>query len=105
MVLPTSSEGLAIALVEAEAHGLPMVANDVKYGPGDIIIDSRDGLLTKNGDIDGLATAVIKLLTDEKKLAEMSKNAYEDSKRYSGPVVMKLWQKVIDDVKDKGANK
>lgn len=104
MVLPTSNEGLAIALVEAESHGLPMVANDVKYGPGDIIIDGRDGLLTKNGDIDGLANAVITLLTDQKKLAEMSKNAYEDSKRYSGPVVMKLWQKIIDDVKSKGAN-
>lgn len=104
MVLPTSGEGLAIALVEAESHGLPMVANDVKYGPGDIIIEGRDGLLTKNGDIDGLAKAVITLLTDQKKLAEMSENAYEDSKRYSGPVVMKLWQKIIDDVNSKGVN-
>ncbi|WP_439770936.1 glycosyltransferase [Limosilactobacillus sp.] len=104
MVLPTSGEGLAIALVEAESHGLPMVANDVKYGPGDIIINNRDGLLTKNGDIDGLAKAVITLLTDQKKLAEMSENAYEDSKRYSGPVVMKLWRQIIDDVKSKGAN-
>lgn len=103
MVLPTSAEGLAIALVEAESHGLPMVANDVKYGPSDIIIDGRDGILTKNGDIDGLAKAVISLLTDQKKLAEMSKNAYEDSARYSGPEVMKLWQKIIDDAESKGA--
>lgn len=104
MVLPTSAEGLSIALVEAESHGLPMVANDVKYGPGDVIIDGRDGLLTKNGDIDGLAKAVISLLTDQKKLAQMSQNAYEDSARYSGPEVMKLWQKIIDDAEKKGAN-
>lgn len=104
MVLPTNGEGLAIALVEAEAHGLPMVANNVKYGPSDIIIEGRDGLLTTNGDIEGLAKAVISLLTDQDKLAKMSQNCYEDSKRYSEPVVMNLWKKIIDDVKSKGAN-
>ena len=82
-----------------------MVANDIKYGPGDIIIDGRDGILTRNGDIKGLAKAVTTLLTDQKKLAEMSKNAYEDSYRYSEPAVMKLWQQIIDDVNKKGANK
>lgn len=105
MVLPTRVEGLSIALVEAEAHGLPAVANDVKYGPSDIIIDGQDGLLTKDGDINGLAEAVISLLTDEKRLAKMSKNAYRDCKRYSGPSVMKLWQKIIDDMNKKEATK
>lgn len=105
MVLPSSAEGLSIALVEAESHGLPMVANDIKYGPGDIIIDGRDGILTRNGDIKGLAKTVVSLLTNQKKLAEMSTNAYEDSYRYSEPEVMKLWQQIIDDVNEKGANK
>ena len=103
MVLPTHVEGLSIALVEAESHGLPAIANDVKYGPSDIIIDQKDGLLTKDGDIDGLADAVISLLTDEDRMAKMSENAYEDSKRYSGPNVMKLWQKIINDMDKKGA--
>ena len=105
MVLPTRVEGLSIALVEAESHGLPAIANDVKYGPSDIIIDGKDGLLTKDGDINGLAKAVISLLTDEKRIAEMSKNAYEDCKRYSGPNVMKLWQKIIDNMNEKEAHK
>lgn len=105
MVLPTRVEGLSIALVEAESHGLPAIANDVKYGPSDIIIDGKDGLLTKDGDINGLAKAVISLLTDEKRMAEMSKNAYEDCKRYSGPNVMKLWQKIIDNMNEKEAHK
>lgn len=104
MVLPTRVEGLSIALVEAEAHGLPAVANDVKYGPSDIIINEKDGILTQNGDINGLANTVIDLLTNENRLAEMSKNAYEDCKRYSEPSVMKLWQKVIDDMTTKEVN-
>jgi poly(glycerol-phosphate) alpha-glucosyltransferase len=105
MVLPTRVEGLSIALVEAGAHGLPAIANDVKYGPSDVIIDGQDGLLTQNGDIDGLAKAVISLLTDQKRLAQMSQNAYKDSYRYSEPSVMKLWQKIIDDMNEKEANK
>ena len=105
MVLPTRVEGLSIALVEAGAHGLPAIANDVKYGPSDVIIDKRDGLLTKNGDIDGLAKAVISLLTDQDRLAQMSANAYEDSKRYSEPSVMKLWRKIIDDMNEREAGK
>lgn len=104
MVLPTRVEGLSIALVEAEAHGLPAVANDVKYGPSDIIIDGQDGLLTKDGDIKGLAKAVIKLLTDQELLKQMSANAYRDSKRYSEPEVMKLWQQIIDATNEKEAN-
>lgn len=104
MVLPSNAEGLSIALVEAESHGLPMIANNIKYGPGDIIIDGRDGLLTRDGDIKGLAKAVISLLTNQKKLAEMSKNAYDDSYRYSEEAVMKLWQQIIDDVNQKEGN-
>lgn len=105
LILPSRVEGLPLSLVEAQSHGLPIIANDIKYGPADVVIDGRDGLLTKNGDIDGLAKAIITLLKDQKRLAQMSQNAYEDSKRYSEPNVMKLWQNVIDDMTEKEADK
>lgn len=101
LILPSRAEGLPLSLVEAQSHGLPIVANDIKYGPADVVIDHQDGLLTENGDIDGLAAAIISLLTDQKRLAEMSANAYEDSKRYSEPNVMKLWQELVDDMQTK----
>lgn len=103
MVLPSRVEGLPLTLVEAAAHGLPAIANDIKYGPSDVIIDGQDGLLTKNGDIDGLAKAIISLLTDQDRLAKMSANAYKDCKRYSEPSVMKLWQKILDNMNEKEA--
>ena len=58
---------------------MPIIANDIKYGPSDVVIDRQDGLLTKNGDIDGLAQAIIRLLQDQEQLAKMSENAYADS--------------------------
>ena len=100
--MPSRAEGLPLSLVEAQSHGLPIVANDIKYGPSDVIIDQQDGLLTKNGDIDGLAQAIISLLTDQERLAKMSASAYEDSKRYSEPNVMKLWNELVADMQAKG---
>ena len=62
------------------------------------MIDGQDGLLTQNGDIDGLARAIISLLSDQDRLAAMSTNAYKDSERYSEPNVMKLWQELVNDM-------
>lgn len=98
LILPSRAEGLPLSLVEAQSHGLPIVANDIKYGPADVVIDQQDGLLTKNGDIDGLAQAIISLLTDQKRLAEFSAHAYQDSARYSAANVMKLWNELLDDM-------
>ena len=96
---------MPLSLVEAQSHGLPIVANDIKYGPADVVIDGQDGILTQNGDVDGLAKAIIDLLTDQEKLAKFSENAYQDSERYSEPNVMKLWNELVDDMKTKEAAK
>lgn len=103
LILPSRAEGLPLSLVEAQSHGLPIVANDIKYGPADVVIDGQDGLLTTNGDIDGLAEAIISLLTDQQKLAQFSENAYQDSERYSEANVMKLWNELVNDMKIKEA--
>ena len=102
LILPSRAEGLPLSLVEAQSHGLPIIANDIKYGPSDVVIDRQDGLLTKNGDIDGLAQAIIRLLQNQEQLAQMSENAYADSERYSEPNVMKLWNELVNDMKEKG---
>ena len=70
-----------------------------------MVIAGQDGLLTKNGDIDGLARAIISLLTDQEWLAQMSAHAYADSRRYSAANVMKRWQEIIDDVNEREAQK
>lgn len=103
MVLPSSAEGLPLSLVEGQSHGLPIVANDIKYGPRDIIVDGQDGLLTQNGDKAGLAAAIIDLLEDDDKRQRFSDQAYQDSERYSEANVMKLWQEIIDDMNEGAA--
>jgi glycosyltransferase involved in cell wall biosynthesis len=62
-VLPSLSEGVSNALLEAMAHGVPCVATDIP-GNADLIRDRETGLLVRTGDADALARALLELAAD-----------------------------------------
>jgi glycosyltransferase involved in cell wall biosynthesis len=62
-VLPSLSEGVSNALLEAMAHGLPCIATDIP-GNADLIRDRETGLLVRTGDADALARAMLELAAD-----------------------------------------
>lgn len=62
-VLPSSSEGLSIAMLEAMASGIPPVVTDVGE-LGSIVRDTETGRLFAPGDVDALATILEQLLAD-----------------------------------------
>jgi len=72
-----------------------MIANDVKYGPSDIIQDGVSGILTTDGNIQQLADAMLDLLSHQDKLAEFSANAYQNATRYSEDEVYAQWQRLL----------
>ncbi|MFC6288889.1 glycosyltransferase [Levilactobacillus angrenensis] len=100
-LLPSRAEGFSLMLLEAQSHGLPMIANDVKYGPSDIIDDGVSGRLTTDGDVQGLADAMIDLLSDQQRLADYSAAAYENAKRYSEQAVFEQWRVLLDYFKNR----
>lgn len=63
MVWPAVNEAYGMALLEAQAAGLPVVAGRVR-GVSDIVDDGKTGLLTKDGDVPGFGRAVARLLDD-----------------------------------------
>lgn len=98
-VLTSRAEGFSLALLEAQSHGVPQVAYDIKYGPRDILVDGQDGLLVPLNDIEQLAQTIIELLNDQPKLKQFSENAYQDSKRYSEDAVWMQWEELFDVLK------
>jgi glycosyltransferase involved in cell wall biosynthesis len=61
-VLPSLWEGLPMALLEAMASGLPIIATAVS-GSKQVMVDGETGLLVSPGDTQGLADAMIELLS------------------------------------------
>jgi len=62
-LLASDYEGLPNALVESQGLGLPAVVTDCRYGPNEIIEPGITGLLVPPGDLDGLAEALVQLLS------------------------------------------
>jgi glycosyltransferase involved in cell wall biosynthesis len=75
-VLPSQSEGMPRALMEAMAMGLPVVATNVGGIP-DVVRDGRDGLLVPYGDQESLASAICSLAADRARLRRMGESARE----------------------------
>ena len=62
-VLPSRYEGMPLALLEAQALGVPAVAFDCPTGPAEII-GADTGILVPLGDTQALADALLRLLAD-----------------------------------------
>jgi glycosyltransferase involved in cell wall biosynthesis len=74
-VLPSLSEGLSLALLEALAAGKPVVATRVGGNP-EVVIEGRNGFLVPPQDPDALAERIVRLLVNP---------ALADSFGQSGP--------------------
>jgi len=62
-VLPSLTEGLPMALLEAMSYGLPSVVSEVGGCP-DVIDNGKNGYLVKPGDLDTLTSRIDMLLSD-----------------------------------------
>lgn len=62
-VLPSRYEGMPLALLEAQALGVPAVAFDCPTGPAEII-HADTGVVVPPGDTQALAGALLRLLAD-----------------------------------------
>jgi glycosyltransferase involved in cell wall biosynthesis len=76
-VLPSHSEGVSLALLEAMAAGLPVIATKVGGLP-EVVRDGENGLLIPPQDSAALAQALARLLADQDLAKKLGENARRD---------------------------
>ncbi|CCU83470.1 putative Phosphatidylinositol N-acetylglucosaminyltransferase [Mesotoga infera] len=81
-VMSSDWEGFSIALIEALASGIPIVATDVG-GNAEIIENGVSGLLTKPGDEDDFAEKITRLIENQDLRCKFSEKASERSSLFS----------------------
>ncbi len=101
-VLPSVSEGMPLALLEAMAAGLPTVATGVG-GVTEVINDGATGLLVPPRDSHALAKAIATLLEDQRLSKKLGESARElVASRYSLDVMVQAYQGIYSALLRKG---
>ena len=81
-VLPSLNEALGLAVIEAMASGVPVVASDVGGIP-EVVKHRRTGLLVQPGSPSALADAILELLNAPATATRMRDAALADCQRFS----------------------
>lgn len=76
LVWPAVNEAYGMALLEAQAHGCPVVAG-AYGGVASVVEDGRTGILTRPGDVASFATALATLITDRSRRESLAAAAHE----------------------------
>jgi phosphatidyl-myo-inositol dimannoside synthase len=87
-VLPSHSEGMSIALLEALASGLPVVVTNTG-GTAELVQESTNGIIVPWADVSALAEALKRLVEDEDTRLRMGLESRRIAKRFG-------WESLVD---------
>jgi GalNAc-alpha-(1->4)-GalNAc-alpha-(1->3)-diNAcBac-PP-undecaprenol alpha-1,4-N-acetyl-D-galactosaminyltransferase len=97
-VLSSRYEGFPSSLLEAMASGMACIAMDCPSGPAAIIRDGVDGLLVPAGDIDRLASAMLRLHENESLRRRLGGSAQDVVHRFGWDAMVDAYENVLRQV-------
>lgn len=95
-VFPSFREGLSVALTEAMACSLPVVASRIR-GNVDLIDEGKGGFFCSPDDSSLMAEHIDRLASDPELRREMGEYNYEQSKKYDKNLIIKRLMNLILD--------
>ena len=91
-------EGFPMVLLESAVCGVPMISYDCPQGPSEIIEDGINGRLVKYRDSDGLAKAIIEVLSNSELRKFMGREAKSTSSRFAPEQITRQWDELFKDL-------
>ncbi len=95
--MTSSSEGFPFVLLEAQSCALPVVAFDVRVGPGFILRDGENGFLIEEGDHEAFCARLKELMDNRELWEKMSISAKETAAGFSMEKVREIWYSAMGD--------
>lgn len=96
-VLPSQSEGMSMALLEAMASGLPAVVTDTG-GAEELIREGVNGHLVHWGNVEALTGILARLIAGEERRTSMGAAARNTAQRFNWPTIAREYLDVCEDV-------
>lgn len=91
LAVTSEHEGLGMAMIEALALGLPVVAFDAPSGPREVLCGGRFGLLVRPGDVGALADALGRVVRDSSLRNQLSRDGAERAREYEAGTASRLF--------------
>ena len=95
-LLPSEQESFGLAALEAMAAETPVISSNAGGIP-EVNIQGETGFLAEIGNVEAMSNYTIKLLSDEKLLDQMKKNAKEQAMKFDLKNILPIYEKMYDD--------
>ncbi len=94
-LLTSRAEGFSLSILESLAHGCPVLAYDIKYGPATLITHGQSGWLVPYRDMEAAAQILINYFSHADHLSQFSQAAYAEAQRFHPTRIASYWQQLL----------
>jgi N-acetyl-alpha-D-glucosaminyl L-malate synthase BshA len=99
-LLPSEQESFGLAALEAMAAGTPVISSNAGGIP-EVNVQGETGFLAEVGNVEAMASYAIKLLSDEKLLAKIKKNAKARALEFDLVNILPIYEKMYEETLEK----
>lgn len=93
LLMTSHTEGLPMALLEAQELGIPAICYSFHCGPKDVLLDGNapSGIIVPYGDQTAFAQQLGRLMEDEALRKELGRNARANARRFHPETILPKW--------------